>query len=478
MAALVACLPHQAMTEPAFTHVVSHDWQSTDFRNPAHPGCSIGGSGSAPGGRLMMGASMARPDPVSLVIRKTGWSIPAGTAVQVQVQFADGVLIPLSGVGRDQSIAVDLTGEALVQWVHELTYAAAMEVAFGGAEPAWRFDLAGTTAVVNAMADCLRGHQITGVGAPFAAPTEASAEPAPRWSGTPQFAAAPQLPAYTAPAAALYAARPAASAMPGVQPRSRETVVARWNGSSTLQTRPFHVDGPWELQWTTEGGYFGATLHDAGGDGERTLANGTTAGSSSSYQPKGGDFYLEVMGSRPWSVTVVSLPAPGMPAVSAAPGVSSSGLQGQVAFVATVEEARRQYGNAANGMAKGAARPARARALCQALPSRTVNGWLGRISQLTTNGEGKGVIVIEVGPDVALRTWNNSLSDIGDDTMIDPASPLFPVTAAMHVGQAVRFSARLLPDPTDCFREASMTMAGSIAAPEFIMHLTAIASAE
>ena len=94
-----------------------------------------------------------------------------------------------------------------------------------------------------------------------------------------------------------------------------EKVLFKWSGSSDMQTRPFHVDGPWELQWNTSEGYFSATLHRTSGaeSREALLANGTEAGSSSSYQPTGGDFYLGFQAGQPWSARVVSLPVSKIP---------------------------------------------------------------------------------------------------------------------------------------------------------------------
>ena len=146
----------------------------------------------------------------------------------------------------------------------------------------------------------------------------------------------------------------------------------------------------------------------------------------------------------------------------------------EAAFIAAIQAARQQYKSAANDMAKGAARPVRAQAICRAVVSPAVSGWSGTVSDLTTNGDGKGVIAIRIAADVSLKTWSNSLSDIGDHTLIDPGSSLFQTAAGLRTGQKVRFSATLIPYPTDCYREGSLTMDGSIAEPEFIMRLTAI----
>ncbi len=92
---------------------------------------------------------------------------------------------------------------------------------------------------------------------------------------------------------------------------SKDKFVAKWSGSSEMRTRPFHVDGPWELQWNTARGYFSITLHRLSGRGpmQDLLANGIADGSSSSYQPSGGDFYIEFEAMQAWSARVVSIPA-------------------------------------------------------------------------------------------------------------------------------------------------------------------------
>ena len=68
------------------THTYANGWMSSDFPDPGNPGCSIGSDGSMPGSRVIMGASMRRPAPVNLVIRRTGWMLP-DAAMRVQAQF-------------------------------------------------------------------------------------------------------------------------------------------------------------------------------------------------------------------------------------------------------------------------------------------------------------------------------------------------------------------------------------------------------
>lgn len=147
---------------------------------------------------------------------------------------------------------------------------------------------------------------------------------------------------------------------------------------------------------------------------------------------------------------------------------------GQSAMIDVVEAARRQYAIGANEMAKGASRPFRAQALCSILPNRIVSGWIGRVINLNTNGDGKGVLAVEIGQGISVKTWNNSLSDISDKTLIEPTSTLFGVATQLTKGQFVRFSGEFFKSETDCVRESSVSLSGSIEEPEFIFRFQSI----
>ena len=178
------------------------------------------------------------------------------------------------------------------------------------------------------------------------------------------------------------------------------------------------------------------------------------------------------------SITAATATPPAPEPPSARERMASLMPTGQAAVVAAVEAARRRFDSAPNDMAKGAARPARARAICAALRSPLVAGWAGIVSKLDTNGEGKGVLEVEIGPDAYVKTWNNSLSDIGDNTLIEPSSTLFTAASQLREGQLVRFDGTFFRDSTDCVRESSMSLSGSIREPEFIFRFLSISRIE
>ena len=142
----------------------------------------------------------------------------------------------------------------------------------------------------------------------------------------------------------------------------------------------------------------------------------------------------------------------------------------QAAFENAIVTARTAYDNAANDLAKGGQRPKRGKEICKAVQTLKVTDWVGTIDDLTTNSEGRGVLSVELGNEIWLKTWNNAFSDMGSNTLIDPESDLFLSLSEMSEGQEVVFSGSFLKDHSDgdCFEEQSMTIDGSMSEPEFI----------
>lgn len=184
----------------------------------------------------------------------------------------------------------------------------------------------------------------------------------------------------------------------------------------------------------------------------------------------------------PQIVSAAPAPAPvSQPRVPAALSQRTASAEmppAEAALIAAVQAARQQYRDAPNDMARGAARPMRARAICAALGSLGAQGWTGTVKELTSNGDGKGVLMLSIGENVSVGTWDNALSDILDNSLIDPVSPVFAQAAVLRRGQRVRFSGRFAASDRDCVREMSMTMSGSVSEPEFVFVFEAVAPAE
>jgi hypothetical protein len=148
----------------------------------------------------------------------------------------------------------------------------------------------------------------------------------------------------------------------------------------------------------------------------------------------------------------------------------------QTAFTNAIITAREAYESAENDLAKGGARPKRGKAICEVVTAPDVKDWRGTVYKLSTNGEGWGVLSIELEGDIWVSTWNNSFSDAMYGTLIDPSSDLFNALGSLKEGQEVTFSGSFFKDGVngDCYSEKSMTMEGSMSQPEFVFTFSAV----
>lgn len=146
----------------------------------------------------------------------------------------------------------------------------------------------------------------------------------------------------------------------------------------------------------------------------------------------------------------------------------------QRAFNSAVEHFREAYDKASNDLAKGAQRPKRGKAICATLRKRKAVNWTGFVTELTSNGDGYGVLTVKTGDKITVGTANNALSDIGSDTLIKPESPVLDQAAGLAVGQAVRFSGTFIADKVDCAKEMSVTLSGSMDEPAYLFRFSKV----
>ena len=148
--------------------------------------------------------------------------------------------------------------------------------------------------------------------------------------------------------------------------------------------------------------------------------------------------------------------------------------QEQKQFIEIVERFDRAYAQADSDIAKEATRLQRAKAICAAIRTSVVQNWTGTVFKVSSNREGKGVLELTLSTHMRVTTWNDSIADIGDNTLIDPKSPLFDQAVLLKKNQQVLFSGNFIPDSTDCFRETSMTLSESMDEPEFLFRFSDI----
>jgi uncharacterized protein DUF2510 len=147
----------------------------------------------------------------------------------------------------------------------------------------------------------------------------------------------------------------------------------------------------------------------------------------------------------------------------------------QKAFVDAVTRAQAKADDADNDLQRGAALSARNKSICSALESNgRVQGWVGEVSTLDANGDGKGILAIKLADSVHVKTWNNFLSDSGDKTLIKPG-PLFDKVLKLEEGQRVKFSGRFMDEPGGegtCANDSRLTLSGKLSDPAFIFRFS------
>lgn len=184
-------------------------------------------------------------------------------------------------------------------------------------------------------------------------------------------------------------------------------------------------------------------------------------------------------------VTVADPPAASQPAAAAVPSKAEKKqpaakpvkttpppkpvLTQEERFIALIENARDEADRADNDFRKRLALTKRDKAICKFLDSKKVENWTGEVTNLDTNGDGLGVLEIEIADDVKVSTWNNALSDFEDNTLIKTSSPIFEAMSSMNEGDQVRFSGSFTRDSESCIGEQSLTDTGSTETPTFTM---------
>jgi hypothetical protein len=151
----------------------------------------------------------------------------------------------------------------------------------------------------------------------------------------------------------------------------------------------------------------------------------------------------------------------------------------EAAFIAAVSDAAGTWAAAPNDVARLPMRAARAAAICAALPDLTATSWAGTVANVSPNalpdlhGNATARVTLNIAPHIQLSTPANPLFN-SPDTMVESGTPLYTTAATLRTSQNVTFSAKFVPDGTDCVAEESLTSNGSMTRPEFKIVLLAI----
>jgi len=163
------------------------------------------------------------------------------------------------------------------------------------------------------------------------------------------------------------------------------------------------------------------------------------------------------------------------------PRPSTTVPERQAALSGTVAKYYAQYKQMPNELKKSAVRTERGREISRIFKGATrADEWIGTIDSMGTTGEGRAYVVIKLLPDssdVKIHTWNNSISDAFDSSLIPQGSDLFSKLSAFKEGDTVCFSGKFFEsDGSDFIKATNMTEAGSMRSPEFLFKFSSIRS--
>lgn len=145
-------------------------------------------------------------------------------------------------------------------------------------------------------------------------------------------------------------------------------------------------------------------------------------------------------------------------------------------FVAIVQKGIDDGNEASDDLKMGRVMKKRDKAVCN-LHASKVRNWTGTVHTLDSNGDGDGVLSIELSDDIRVGTWNNALSDIGDNTLIK-SDKLMDRLAEMEEGQEVTFSGTFIKGENGgCTNVKGLTKIGKLLDPEYVFKFSDVKAA-
>ncbi|MBB5754218.1 hypothetical protein [Prosthecomicrobium pneumaticum] len=147
----------------------------------------------------------------------------------------------------------------------------------------------------------------------------------------------------------------------------------------------------------------------------------------------------------------------------------------QKAFMEALAKGREAYQAAADDVAREAARADRSAALCGTASSPDVENWAATVEAIDTDPSGRIAFAVALPDGTILRTWNNPMSDLDDQTLVLAGTELAGIIGGLKTGDAVRVSGSLFPEPPDCWRSSRLSVDQAIREPSFIFRFTRVA---
>ncbi len=145
----------------------------------------------------------------------------------------------------------------------------------------------------------------------------------------------------------------------------------------------------------------------------------------------------------------------------------------QNTFISIISEYKQEYQQTRNEIKKTMVREKRKNQLQSLLTSLNMRNWEGKITALGTTSNGDAYIEISFNS-IEIETWNNNFSDMQYNTLIPSNSEIYTSLAEMQIGDFVICDFKFIEGDRDYILEKSLTEAGSMLQPEFIVKFSKI----
>jgi hypothetical protein len=149
---------------------------------------------------------------------------------------------------------------------------------------------------------------------------------------------------------------------------------------------------------------------------------------------------------------------------------------GQKEFIQIIKDAILEIENAETELQQSVALRKRDDALCAVLKKRVATNWTGKITEIGSNSDGYAHVEIELADGVRVKTWNNSFSDISDNTLIPPSADFFDNLVATSEDAVVTWTGRFAAGDSFCLKKANLTQTFYGIDPQFIVKFSNIES--
>lgn len=164
----------------------------------------------------------------------------------------------------------------------------------------------------------------------------------------------------------------------------------------------------------------------------------------------------------------LSLISPFLPSAQAATMPSQ-----QKKFIEIIQKGAKAYEDAKTDLKSSIALRKRDKDACAVLNNLSATNWVGKITSLGANREGKAYIQIEIADGIRVQTWNNSFSDMNDNTLIPEGSKVFNAIMDGDDGTPITFSAKFIKGDKTCMKGTNLTEYFYATDPKFVVKITA-----